>query len=192
MFRLIFTLTFLFLSTFAEAQTTDTSKSYFRAYFDLELGTFSMGGDGFFLFGISSISAGFRINRQIALGLSLRAWSQPSDCCSHAASGRGIQLRVSPTQLPILIKVEKGYLSSASYGDDGNYLSKYNPDKSSKTYTSVSIAARFSKIWTLGLAWASTTDQINDRFDYGTKAFLGTSNFGVSEISLIIGIAIPK
>jgi hypothetical protein len=94
--------------------------------------------------------------------------------------------------LPILIKVETGYLTSASYGDDGNYLSKYNPDKSSKTYTSVSIAARFSKIWTLGLAWASTTNQINDRFDYGTKALLGTSNFGVSEVSLTIGIAIPK
>jgi hypothetical protein len=192
MFRLLFTLTFFFLCTFSQAQTSDSTKSYFRVYFDLELGTLSMGGEGFSILGVSSISAGFRINRQIALGLSLRTWSQPSSCCGHQASGRGVQFRLSPTELPFLIKVETGYLTSASYGDDGNYLSKYNPDKSDKTYTSVSIAARFSKIWTLGLGWASTTNQINDRFDYGTKAFLGTSKFGVSEVSLIIGIAIPK
>jgi hypothetical protein len=188
MFKLLFTLTFLFLCTFSQAQTYDSTKMKSRLYLDLELGMFSYGGDGFSILGISS--SGFRINKQIALGLSLRGWVQPSDCCSKSAGGVGFQFRWSPESF--LIKIETGFVTGAQYGDDGNYSSIYNYEKSNKAYSSFSVAAHFSKIVTIGLAWASTINQINDRFDYNTKALLGTSMFSVSEISLVFGIAFPK
>jgi hypothetical protein len=190
MFKLLFTLTFLFLCTFSQAQTYDSTKMKSRLYLDLELGMFSYGGDGFSILGISSISSGFRINKQIALGLSLRGWVQPSDCCSKSAGGVGFQFRWSPESF--LIKIETGFVTGAQYGDDGNYSSIYNYEKSNKAYSSFSVAAHFSKIVTIGLAWASTINQINDRFDYNTKALLGTSMFSVSEISLVFGVAFPK
>jgi hypothetical protein len=190
MTKLLFTLTFLFLCTFSQAQTKDSTKMKSRLYLDLELGMFSYGGDGFSILGISSINSGFRITKQIALGLSLRGWVQPSDCCSHSAGGVGFQFRWSPESL--LIKIETGLVTGAKYGDDGNYSSIYNYEKSNKVYSSFSIAAHFSEFVKLGLAWASTTNQINDRFDSGTKALLGTSVFGVSEISLVFGVAFPK
>jgi hypothetical protein len=190
MFRLLFALTFLFFCAFSQAQTTDSTKMKSRLYFDLELGVFSFGGDGLSPLGISSINTGFRINNEIALGLSLRGWVQPSDCCSTSAGGAGIQLRWSPESW--LIKIETGMVTGAGYGDDGNYYSKYNYEKSNKAYTNFSIATRFSEFVTLGLAWASTTSQINDRFDSSTKAFLGTTKFDVSEITLVFGLAFPK
>jgi hypothetical protein len=192
MTRLIFSLSLFFFSTFAQGQTTDASSSYFRFYLDAELGLLTQGGDGFSPLGISSISTGYRINRHIAVGMGLRTWFKPSSCCATGASGIGFQLRYSPVNQPFLVKVETGYVLSAEYADDGSYLSKYNPNKSDKSYLSFSIAARFAKICTIGLAYAHTTNQVNENFKYNSTELLSTSKFGVSAISLVFGITFPK
>jgi hypothetical protein len=192
MTRLLLALSLLFFCTFAQAQTTDAPSSFFRVYLDAELGLLSQSGDGISPLGISSISTGFRINRQFALGLGLRSWFKPSSCCAIGANGLGLQLRYSPTNQPFLIKVETGYVLGASYADDGSYISKHNPDKSNKSYVSFSVAARFAKICMLGIAYANTTNQVNENFKYNTTELLGTSQFGVSAISLVFGVTFPK
>jgi hypothetical protein len=192
MTRLLLTLSLLFFGSLAQAQTTDAQSSYFRLYLDAELGLLTQGGNGFSPLGISSINTGYRINRHIAVGMGLRTWFKPSSCCATGASGIGLQFRYSPVNLPFLVKIETGYLLSASYADDGSYLSKYNSTKSDKSYVSFSIAARFAKICTVGLAYAHTANQVNENFKYNSTELLSTSKFGVSAISLVFGIALPK
>jgi hypothetical protein len=155
-------------------------------YFDGELGLLSFGNEEPFFFGATDLSIGYRMTPQWAVGASLIAWTEPGSCCGGAsASGTGVQLRYTPKQKGLMLKVEPGYLLQAWYPDD-YYLVKWNRDISQKHYFRVSADWRFGT-FTTGLTWASVRGQFVDYFDRTNLVF--SERFNVTAVSVHIGFA---
>ena len=109
-----FYLLFCAFSVHLNAQISISNK----IHLDGELGLMSFGSEGRFIAGSTDLSVGYRITPHWAVGASLIAWTEPSDCCGTTASGPGVQLRFTPKRNGLMLKVESGYLLRARYADD--------------------------------------------------------------------------
>jgi hypothetical protein len=178
-------------SNYVEKDSVYAEKSIYPFYVDMSLGLLSISGDGFSYLGPLDINVGYSILKEHSIGLSLIAWNSPSDCCSTSASGVGFQWRYRSSANRLFLKIEGGYVLRAHYGDDGNYRSEYNYQKSSKTYFRTTAALHYGKT-TWGFTFVSTKNQINDTFSYDTKQFLRVLPFSVSTLSFGVGIAAPE
>jgi hypothetical protein len=176
---------------YVDRDTVFSEFSIYPFYADMSLGLMCFGGDGFSPLGATDINIGFSFHKEQSIGLSLISWYQPSDCCGTSASGLGLQWRYRSSSNRLMLKIEGGYVSNVQYGDDGPYISKYNPQKSSKNYFRTTAALRKGLI-TWGLTFATTKNHVNDNFNNDTKKFIGSSTFSVSSLTFGVGIAAPQ